>query len=75
MTTFQPGDRVRHDPTGDEWVLIRVYGSYVVWLSWPVSRALAADCTLIARNDASPCTCATEDQRRDCAIECDAVLL
>ncbi len=64
MTQFKPGDRVTHNPTGEEWTLISVYGSYVVH----ESHALAADCTLI-------CTCTTTDEREACPRVCDAVVL
>ena len=59
MTQFKPGDRVTHDPTGEEWTLAQVYGSYVVPAGWPESHALASDCTLV---------CA-------CTRACDAVVL
>jgi hypothetical protein len=68
MTQFHPGDRVTHNPTGEEWVLLRVYGSYVKPAGWPESVALADDCTLI-------CTCITTDQREACTKQCDAVVL
>jgi hypothetical protein len=73
MTTFQPGDRVRHNPTGEEWVLARVYGSYVMPGGWPATHAHAADCTLIARDET--CTCTTPDQREACTTQCDGVIL
>jgi hypothetical protein len=73
MTAFQPGDRVRHNPTGEEWMLAKVYGSYVVPAGWPVSHAIAADCTLIARDDT--CTCTTLAEQNACTKSCDAVLL
>jgi hypothetical protein len=73
MTTFQPGDRVRHNPTGEEWILIRAYGSYVVPAGWPASHAHAIDCTLIARDDT--CTCTTLAEQNACTKSCDAVLL
>ena len=49
MTQFKPGDRVTHNPTGEEWILVAVYGSYVKPGGWRL-HALASDCTLI-------CTC------------------
>ena len=58
MTHFKPGDRVTHNPTGEEWNVGRAYGSYVVSADWPELRALAIDCTLI---------CA-------CTRSCDAVV-
>ena len=73
MTQFHPGDRVRHNPTGKEWILVKVYGSYVKPSGWPESQALAADCTLIERDET--CTCITADQRDACTKQCDAVVL
>ena len=69
MTNFKPGDRVIHNPTGEEWTLIRVYGSYVVPSGWAaVIARLASDCTLI-------CACTTTEQREACTRACDAVVL
>ena len=76
MTNFQPGDRVRYIPTGEEWILFKVYGSYVI----PFRRhrvALASDCKLIARDQDQdqPCACTTTEQREACTRACDAVVL
>ena len=68
MTQFKPGDRVTHNPTGEEWILVAVYGSYVKPGGWPESYALAIDCTLI-------CACTTTDEREACTRACDAVVL
>jgi len=68
MTQFQPGDRVTHDPTGEEWTLLRVYWSYVVPAGWPGLLAPASDCTLI-------CACTTSDEREACTRACDTVVL
>jgi len=66
MTTdFKPGDRVTHDLTGEEWTLVRAYGSYVV-STWCLG--LASDCTLI-------CACTTTEEREACTRACDAVVL
>jgi hypothetical protein len=65
MTQFKPGDRVTHNPTGEEWIVGRAYGSYVIPAGWPV---LASDCTLI-------CGCTTTDERNACTRACDAVAL
>ena len=35
MTQFKPGDRVTHNPTGEERTLVAVYGSYVKFGGWP----------------------------------------
>jgi len=68
MTQFKPFDTVTYNPTGEKWMLISVYGSYVVPAGWPESRALASDCTLI-------CGCTTSDQRDACTRACEAVVL
>ena len=67
MTQFKPGDRVTHNPTGEEWILVKVYGSYVDSVGC-TRRALAIDCTLI-------CGCTTTEEREACTIPCDAVVL
>jgi len=59
MTQFEPGDRVTHNPTGEEWMLIRVYGSYVIPAGFtPWKFGLASDCTLI-------CDCTTTEEREN----------
>ena len=68
MTQIKPGDRETHNPTGEEWILVAVYGSYVKPGGWPESHALAIDCTLI-------CACTTTDEREACTRACDAVVL
>lgn len=68
MTQFQPGDLVMHNPTGETWLLVDVYGSYVKPSGWPELQALASDCTLI-------CTCTTTHRRHACTKQCDAVVL
>ena len=68
MTQFKPGDRVTHNPTGEEWILVAVYGSYVKFGGWPESYAFAIDCTLI-------CACTTTEEREACTRACDAVVL
>jgi hypothetical protein len=50
--TFATGDTVKHVPSGEEWLLIRLEGEYVYPGGWPKSRALAADCRLVARGTA-----------------------
>ena len=67
MTQFKPGDRVTHNPTGEEGILVKVYGSYVDSVGC-TRRALAIDCTLI-------CGCTTTEEREACTIPCDAVVL
>jgi len=67
MTQFKPGDRVTHNPTGAEWTLVAVYGSYVKPGGWRL-HAPASDCTLI-------CACTTTEEREACTRACDAVVL
>jgi len=73
MTQFNPGDRVRHEPSGEEWILYIVYGSYVVPEGWPPTQALAADCTLLERDDT--CTCTTAEERAACVSACDEIII
>ena len=69
MTQFKPGDRVTHNPTGEEWTLAHVYGYFVVPEGpTPWTFALASDCTLI-------CGCTTADERNACTRACEAVVL
>ena len=68
MTQFKPGDRVTHNPTGEERILVAVYGSYVKFGGWPESYAFAIECTLI-------CGCTTTEEREACTRACDAVVL
>jgi hypothetical protein len=67
MTHFRPGDRVMHNPTGEEWKVVKVHEFYLELTSWPWWR-LAKDCTLI-------CGCTTSDERADCNRPCDTVVL
>jgi len=71
MTQFHLGDRVRHNASKTEGVVTKVYGSYVHIAD--AQFALAADCTLIERDET--CVCTTADQRDACTKQCDAVLL
>jgi len=68
MTHFKPGDRVTHNPTGEEWILVAVYGSYVKYGCAPALPALSSDCTLI-------CGCTTTDERDACTRACEAVVM
>ena len=69
MTDFKPCDRVTHNPTGAEWILVAVYGSYVLPAGpTPRTFGLAIDCTLI-------CACTTTEEREACTRACDAVVL
>lgn len=54
MSSVEPkrGDTVRHIPSGEEWLLVRVQGDYVYPGGWPPSRALKADCVVTEPADA-----------------------
>ena len=52
MNEPERGDTVRHIPTCEEWLLIRVEGDYVYPGGWPQSRALTADCVVVKKADA-----------------------
>lgn len=49
MSDLERGDIVRHVPSGEEWLLLRVKDDYVYPAGWPSSRALAADCVLVSK--------------------------
>ena len=42
-------DRVHHTPSGEDWVIAKVYDKFVMPAGWPESTALASDCTLIRK--------------------------
>lgn len=42
-------DIVRHEPSGEEWVVACVNGEYLSWAGWPEGRAKLADCTLVRK--------------------------
>jgi hypothetical protein len=45
---FRAGDHVRHEPSGEEWVLAcDMQGDEVIPAGWPESFAKAGDCTVI----------------------------
>jgi hypothetical protein len=48
-------DIVKHNPTGEEWVVARVFGEHLWPAGWPPGRAELADCELVEK--------ATEEQR------------
>lgn len=39
-------DSVRHEPTGETWLVAYVQGDRLAWCGWPEGTALVADCTL-----------------------------
>jgi hypothetical protein len=49
MTDIDTGDHVRHEPTGEEWVVACVQNGRLSWCGWPEGTADLADCTLIRK--------------------------
>lgn len=41
------GDVVKHNPTGEEWIVAYVDGDRLAWCGWPPGEALTSDCTLV----------------------------
>lgn len=41
------GDKVKHGPTGETWVVAYVDGEYLAWCGWPEGEARVSDCTLV----------------------------
>lgn len=55
--TLRAGDRVKHGPTGETWVLATDEEDHKVFAcGWPETRAEVSDCTVV--------TMATDDERR-----------
>ena len=54
--TIDTGDVVRHNPTGEEWVVAYVKGDRLAWCGWPEGEGQLSDCTLVKA--------ATDDERR-----------
>lgn len=52
MAEIDTGDHVRHEPSGEEWVVAYTTGDRLVCCGWPESMALLSDCTLTKRADA-----------------------
>lgn len=51
------GDHVRHEPTGETWVVACVQGDRLSWCGWPEGAAALSDCTLTKK--------ATPEERAD----------
>jgi hypothetical protein len=49
--TIDTGDHVRHEPTGESWVVACVQGDKLSWCGWPEGMAELKDCTLILKVD------------------------
>jgi hypothetical protein len=43
------GDVVRHEPTGERWIVAYVLDGRLAWLGWPPGEAAASDCTLVTK--------------------------
>ncbi len=41
------GDIVKHRPTGETWIVVRVVGDYVEPAGWPTSQGRISDCTMV----------------------------
>jgi hypothetical protein len=56
MTDIDTGDTVRHEPTGEEWLVACVIGDHLNWCGWPEGTAALADCELAKK---------VSDEKRD----------
>ena len=52
MAEIDTGDHVRHEPSGEEWLVAYATGDRLVCCGWPESMALLRDCTLTKKADA-----------------------
>jgi hypothetical protein len=43
------GDVVRHEPSGERWIVAYVRDGRLAWLGWPPGEAAVFDCTLITK--------------------------
>ncbi|MDE2098643.1 MAG: hypothetical protein KGL39_15420 [Patescibacteria group bacterium] len=43
------GDTVKHEPTGETWLVAHVDGDRLAWCGWPPGEAELADCTLVRK--------------------------
>lgn len=51
---IEPGDHVRHHPTGEDWIVRAVHGDKLEWAGWPPNgRANISDCTLLRKGTES----------------------
>ena len=53
MNEIARGDTVKHQPTGETWLVVKVSDGYLYPAGWPKSRALVADCVLVKKGDAA----------------------
>lgn len=60
MSEIDTGDIVRHEPTGEEWVVAYVKGERLAWCGWPEGEAKLSDCTLVKK---------ATDQSRDSLLK------
>ena len=54
---MRAGDRVKHGPTGETWIVAYVDGDYMAWCGWPEGEAKVSDCTLTE-------TCSDDEHRK-----------
>jgi len=47
--TIDTGDAIRHNPTGETWVVAHVSSNKLCCCGWPEGRAELKDCTLIRK--------------------------
>jgi len=59
---FRAGDAVFHEPSSEFWIVAAVAGDFVYPAGWPMTRALAVDCTVTGT--------ATDEQHRDMVERC-----
>ena len=43
------GDTVKHEPTGETWLVACVVGDRLSWCGWPEGTANLSDCTLVTK--------------------------
>lgn len=43
------GDHVKHEPTGETWVVAHVDGDRLAWCGWPDGEAKISDCMLVKK--------------------------
>jgi hypothetical protein len=49
IQSIQPADVVKHNPSGETWVIAAVNGDEVMPCGWPESIAKAKDCVIVKK--------------------------
>lgn len=49
MSNIDTADHVRHNPSGEEWVVAWVRRGVLAWCGWPAGTVGLADCTLLKK--------------------------